>query len=69
MWVEPHPILIFTPFGSLLITYVSAPNASNTLLAIVHALPFEQSSPTLMFLKEFFANVIRYPIYLFLPAK
>ena len=60
---------MFVPLGSLLITYVSAPNASNTLLAIADALPFEQSSPTLTFLNEFYAKVIKYPIYLILPAK
>jgi hypothetical protein len=46
------PLLIFVPFGSLLITYVFAPSASNTLFAIEDALPFEQSRPTLIFFIE-----------------
>ena len=53
MWVEPQPRLMFVPSGSLWITYVLAPMASNTLLATEEALPLEQSSPTLMFLKDF----------------
>ena len=53
MWVEPQPRLMFVPSCSLWITYVLAPMASNTLLATEEALPLEQSSPTLMFLKDF----------------
>ena len=59
MWVEPQSVLMFKPFGSLLITCVSAPRASNTFLAIAEALPFAQSKATFMFLKERVAIEIR----------
>ncbi len=62
MWVEPQPQLMFVPSGSLWITYVLAPMASNTLLATEEALQLEQSSPTLMFLKDFVGIEIRCPM-------
>ena len=62
MWVEPQSVLIFKPSGSLLITKVSAPRASNTLFATEEALPLAQSSPTFFPLKERVAMEIRYPI-------
>ena len=40
---EPQSVLILRPLGSLLITYVSAPRASNTFLAMAEALPLAQS--------------------------
>ena len=61
MCVDPQFVLIFTPFGSLLITYVLAPNASNTLFAIADELPFAQSNPTFLSLNERVAIEIKCP--------
>ena len=44
--VDPHPILMLVPSGSLPTTYVLAPSASNTLFAMLNVLPLEQSNPT-----------------------
>ena len=55
MWVEPALRLILVPSGSLLITYVFAPSASNTLLAIAKELPLAQSRPMRISLKDLVA--------------
>ena len=60
--VEPQFVLIFVPSGSLWMTNVFAPNASNTLFAMADALPLEQSKPTRLFLKERVGSEIKYPM-------
>ena len=46
MWVLPQSTLMLKPLGALLITWVSAPIASNTGRATEDAAPFAQSRPT-----------------------
>ena len=67
MCVEPQSVLMFVPFGSLLMTYVFAPRASYTDFATRYDAPFAQSRPILIPLKGLVGIVSRYPIYLFLP--
>lgn len=52
-------MLMFVPSGSLLMTRVLAPNASNTFFAIADALPLEQSRATVFSLKDRVATEIR----------
>ena len=59
LWVDPQSVLIFNPFGWLLMTWVSAPRASKTFLAMADALPFAQSRATFLPLKERVAMEIR----------
>jgi hypothetical protein len=60
--VDPQFVLIFTPSGSLLITYVFAPSASYTLFAMLDELPLAQSRPIFISLKERVASEIRCPM-------
>ena len=59
MCVEPAFRLMFRPFGSALITYVSAPRASNTALAMFQLEPFAQSRPTFTPRKEYMPSEMR----------
>ena len=47
MWVLPQSTLMLKPLGELLITWVSAPRASNTGRATEEAEPLAQSRPIL----------------------
>ena len=59
MWVDPHLSLMLVPFGSLWMTWVSAPRASKTDFATEDAEPFEQSRATFLPLKLRVASEMR----------
>ena len=57
--MKPQSVLMFVPFGSLLMTYVFAPRASYTDFATRYDAPFAQSRPILIPLKGLVGIVSR----------